>query len=141
MKIYLFIILGILAIIVAVAFYLSYAFKISWQGLKPVVQSPPENIAETINTTGMPLKLPAGFSISIFAEDLKAPRVIKFDPAGNLVASITSEGKVVVLPDKNNDGKADEGIKILSGLVRPHGLAFKCDKRICKLYVAETDKI
>ena len=130
-----------MAVVLVAVFYLSSVFKISWQGLKPAVTSPPENIAEVINTTGMPLKLPAGFSISIFAKDLIAPRVIKFDPAGNLVASITSEGKVVVLPDKNGDGRADSEITILSGLNKPHGLAFKCDGDVCKLYVAETDKI
>lgn len=112
-----------------------------WPGLKPALQNPPEDITQVINTTGMPLKIPAGFSISIFAKDLKAPRVIKFDPAGNLVVSITSEDKVVVLPDKNNDGKADEVMTLLSGLNKPHGLAFKCDGERCKLYIAETDKV
>ena len=141
MKKYLFIVLIVIAVVLVAVFYLSSVFKISWQGLKPAVTSPPENIAEVINTTGMPLKLPAGFSISIFAKDLIAPRVIKFDPAGNLVASITSEGKVVVLPDKNGDGRADSEITILSGLNKPHGLAFKCNGEACKFYVAETDKV
>lgn len=134
--IYCFLLIAAISFIAAGVFYFRF-----WPGLKPVLQSPPENIVEIINTTGMPLKLPAGFSISIFAEDLKAPRVMKFDPGGNLVASITSEGRVVVLPDKNNDGRTDETIILLSGLTRPHGLAFKCDGEKCKLYVAETDKV
>lgn len=92
------------------------------------------------NTTDFPLKLPDGFSISIFAKDLGAPRVLLRDPSGTLLASIPSQGRVVALPDKNDDGVADETITVLSALNRPHGLAARCTSR-CQLYVAETDQV
>lgn len=112
-----------------------------WQNLRgvgPAFKPSPEDISE--NATDLPLKLPSGFSISIFAKDLGAPRVMSYDPVGNLVVSIPSEGKVVALPDRNADGAADEVITVIDGLNRPHGLATRCTER-CEFYVAETDKV
>ena len=122
------------------------------RGAWPAFQQPPQDITKLIqpvqpngqssqNETGLPLKLPAGFSVSIFARNLKAPRVLARDPAGNILTSITSEGKVVALPDKNNDGIADETVTIADGLNRPHGLAFRCVENPCKLYIAESDEV
>jgi hypothetical protein len=34
--------------------------------------------------------------------------VIKEDPAGNLIVSLNKEGKIVSLPDLNQDGRADK---------------------------------
>ncbi|MBI4135154.1 hypothetical protein HY477_00235 [Candidatus Uhrbacteria bacterium] len=59
------------------------------RGIGPAVRTPKEDIAELLqipsespptrvgeNTTGMPLKLPPGFSIEIFAKDLPGARVL-----------------------------------------------------------------
>src|SRR3989344_5809637 len=54
------------------------------------------------------LMAPEGFVVSIFARDLKNPRVITFDPEGRMLVSEPAEGKVLVLEDKNKDGVADE---------------------------------
>ena len=85
-----------------------------------------------------PLTIPDGKRIGIFA-DLKgqAPRVLEFDTNGTLLVSLTSQGKVLALPDVNNDGQADKIVEVLTGLNRPHGLAFDGNN----LYVAETDKV
>ncbi|MBI2103512.1 PQQ-dependent sugar dehydrogenase [Candidatus Woesebacteria bacterium] len=85
-----------------------------------------------------PLKIPSGFRVGVFA-DLGSgkPRVLALDTNGVLFASITNEGKVVAMPDKNNDGKADEIISVLTDLNRPHGILFYQGY----LYVAETDKV
>ena len=124
-----------------------------WQNLRgvwPAVLPPTGNIAEVIdqsadNTTGLPLKLPSGFSISIFAKNLVNPRVMVFDPDSNLLVSITSEGKVVALPDKDVNGVADSVVTVAEGLNRPHGLAFRCEGNAavqkCFLYIAESDQI
>ena len=92
------------------------------------------------NTTNFPLTLPDGFSISIFAKGLGAPRVLLRDTGGTLLTSIPGDGRVVALPDKHNDGVADETITVLDGLNRPHGLATRCAQK-CQLYVAETDQV
>lgn len=87
---------------------------------------------------GYPLSLPSGFGIGVFA-DLKGslPRALAFDPYGVLFASIPAKGKVVALPDKAGDGNADEIVEVLTGLDKPHGLAFFADK----LFVAETNRV
>jgi glucose/arabinose dehydrogenase len=62
------------------------------------------------------------------------------DPNGTLITSITRNGKIVALPDKDQDGKADEVITLLEKLNNPHGLAFRC-KETCQLYIAETHEV
>ena len=88
----------------------------------------------------MPLKLPPGFAISIFAQNLPGARVLALDPNGNLLVSLTSQGRVVALPDKNGDGVADAVVTVLDGLNKPHGLAFGPGEKP-RLYVAETGRV
>jgi hypothetical protein len=59
------------------------------------------------------LKLPENFAIQIFAKGVNGARVIKEDPAGNLIVSLTKEGKIVSLPDLNQDGREDKVIIFL----------------------------
>jgi glucose/arabinose dehydrogenase len=81
------------------------------------------------------LKLPAGFKITLFATTQSA-RMFAWSPGGVLLVSDTDDGNVVALPDRNHDGKADEVVKVLTGLNQPHGMAFHEGK----LYVADTDQ-
>lgn len=137
-------------IAVGAAIYVVFTAPL-WRGLKPAILPPPQNIADIIqeqkkeapaeNKTGLPLKLPDGFSISIFAQGLGAPRVMAWGPDGRMLVSIPAEGKVVALRDANGDGIAEETETILSGLNHPHGLASRCDAAQCTLYVAESDKV
>src|SRR5205814_483693 len=76
--------------------------------------NPPQGSSPTF-----PLKLPKGFSISLFAQGLGDPRVLVFDPNGALVVSIPSQGKVIAF-------KAGETITVADNLNQPHGLAFNC---------------
>ncbi len=92
------------------------------------------------------IRLPDGFEIGIFADDLgkslnypgpnRAVRFMEFYK-DVLFASIPSAGVIVALPDKNKDGKADEVVKVIENLNRPHGIAFKDDY----MYVANEDSI
>lgn len=149
MKKNIFILLGI-----AIFGILLWAGNFYWRNLRgsgPAFRPPPADIAKiieesqkrerpSINTTGFPLKLPPGFSISIFAKELTAPRVMIWDSEKTMLVSITGEGKIVALPDKDGNGVADEVRNVVVGLKKPHGLAMKC-KMSCTLYVAETDKV
>lgn len=83
------------------------------------------------------LKAPAGFHISVFADDIDGARMLVWSPGGVLLVSESGEGKVVALPDSKNSGKAERTVDVLSGLNEPHGLAFYQGK----LYVAENDKV
>jgi len=116
----------------------------------PILPSPLSKIAPSAgstpsplpkNTTGMPLKIPDGFSISIFAKDLGGPRVLTFDPTGKILVSIPSQGKILRIYDADNDGFGETVNTVISGLNRPHGIAFNCAETPCKLYIAETDKV
>ena len=130
----------------------------TFRGIQPVISEPiklpqtppaePPAPGEPVNNNpdNLPLVLPKGFSIKVFARDLINPRVISIDPYGNLVASITSAGKVVALRDTNGDGRSDETVTVANGLNKPHGLAWQCSAALqvvadCKLYIAETNKL
>lgn len=70
------------------------------------------------------IKLPPGFSISVFAEVPNA-RSMTISPSGILFVGNRSEDKVYAITDENKDGKADKVYTIASGLHVPNGVAFK----------------
>lgn len=92
---------------------------------KPASTEPQSNIKVPGN---LPININSDPRISVFARDLGAPRDLEFSPGGALIVSIPSKGKIVALPD---------GKDILTGLNRPHGIAFFEGK----LFVAEEQKI
>lgn len=83
------------------------------------------------------IKLPPGFKIEIYADDLPGARSMARSPSGVLYVGTRSEGVVYALVDRNRDRKADETIIIARGLNSPNGVAFKDGS----LYVAEIDRI
>lgn len=105
--------------------------------LIPLIQKPP-----ALPPAGEPLpfSLPAGFTARLFADELPGVRVMVRDPRGTLLASLPGEGRVVALPDENGDGVADVVLDVISGLARPHGLAFVCAQE-CLLYIAEEEAV
>ena len=70
------------------------------------------------------IKLPPGFSISIYAEVPNA-RSMTLSESGVLYVGNRSEDKVYAVTDENNDGKADKVYVVASGLNSPNGVAFK----------------
>jgi len=82
------------------------------------------------------LKLPNGFSISIFAEVENARSLAK-TPSGTIFVSTRKEDKVYALQDTDKNGIADKKFIIASGLKTPNGVAF----RNGDLYVAEVSRI
>lgn len=93
------------------------------------------------------INLPDNFHIEIFASDLgtnifakpgpnNGPRLMEFYK-DILFVSLPNEGQVIALPDKNKDGKADEVIKVIEGLNKPHGIAFL----YTYMYVANEDSV
>ena len=130
----------ILATIIITVAALSY-FALKLKGTLPAILppasiTPPEDTkGQTVNESN--LNLPQGFSLRIFAKDLEGPRDLEVSPQGTILASIPSQGKVVALPDINNDHKADRQAIVISGLSRPHGLAFYKDK----LFIAEETRV
>ena len=83
------------------------------------------------------IKLPAGFQIEVFAENIDNARSMALSPNGTLFVGTREAGKVYAVLDSDNDHKADEIITIASGLQMPNGVAF----RDGALYVAEVSKV
>ncbi len=108
------------------------------RGVWPAVLPPISDITNLIpgspkpalNQTNLPLHIPDGFSISIYAKNLVNPRDLILDSKGVVLVSITSSGKVVAMVNGVNK-------TVVSGLNHPQGLAFSGGK----LYVAETDEV
>jgi glucose/arabinose dehydrogenase len=95
--------------------------------------------AITEASTKLPLdqiKLPAGFSISVFAEVDNA-RSLALSPGGTLFVGNKDEDKVFAVKDTNGDGVADKKWVVASGLNQPNGVAFKDGD----LYIAEISRI
>jgi glucose/arabinose dehydrogenase len=82
------------------------------------------------------IKLPPGFSISLYAE-VPGARSMTISPAGTLYVGTRETGKVYAVRDRDRDGRADEVVAIASGLNMPNGVAF----RDGALYVAEVSRI
>ena len=70
------------------------------------------------------IKLPAGFSISVYAEVPNA-RSMTLSPSGVLYVGNRSEDNVYAVTDENKDGKADKVYTVAKGLNTPNGVAFK----------------
>lgn len=83
------------------------------------------------------LTLPPGFKIEVFASGLDKPRFMATSPDGVLFVTLIGSGKVVALPDKDSDGRAEKTITYLKGLDSPHGIAFHDGY----LYVGETHQV
>jgi glucose/arabinose dehydrogenase len=133
----------LLFLFIILFFVLYFKLYPLYKGVKPGYL--PSKIKITSDDELKYLKLPENFAIQIFAKGVNGARVIKEDPAGNLIVSLTKEGKIVSLPDLNQDGRADKVIILLEGLQNPHGMEIKCldvrRPKNCKLYVAETEKL
>ncbi|RJP25647.1 MAG: sorbosone dehydrogenase family protein [Candidatus Abyssobacteria bacterium SURF_5] len=83
------------------------------------------------------IKLPAGFEIAVYANDIPGARSMTLGKNGTLFVGTRNEGKVYAVLDNDNDSKADEVITIAGGLNMPNGVAF----RDGSLYVAEINRI
>lgn len=82
------------------------------------------------------IKLPAGFRISIYADNVPGARSMALAPDGTLFVG-TRGDKVYALPNRDGGHKADAVMTLLKGLDTPNGVAF----RDGALYVAETSRI
>jgi glucose/arabinose dehydrogenase len=73
------------------------------------------------------LRLPAGFSIDVFADELENPRTLLVMENGDVYVAEREPGRVTLLRDTNGDGRADERRHVVTGLGEDlagvHGLA------------------
>jgi glucose/arabinose dehydrogenase len=83
------------------------------------------------------IKLPPGFSISIYATGVKNARQMSLGSNGTLFVGSRDAGNVYALVDRDKDNRADEVIKIATGLNMPSGITFRGGA----LYVAEISRV
>ncbi len=83
------------------------------------------------------LKVPAGFKVQVFKDNLANARSMVLSPSGILYVGTRTKGCVYALVDKDKDGKADEVFVIAQKLNMPNGVAF----RNGSLYVAEIHRV
>lgn len=97
------------------------------------------NIKDLTSTADLQLdklKLPAGFSIEVFAR-VKNARSMALGSDGTLFIGTRGHDKVYAVKDTDGDFKADEIYTIAEGLRNPNGVAFKDGT----LYIAEISKL
>ena len=82
------------------------------------------------------IKLPPGFSISVYAE-VEGARSMVISPSGTLFVGTQRAGKVYAVKDTDGDHVADKKWTIASGLNNPNGVAVKKGA----LYIAEISKV
>jgi glucose/arabinose dehydrogenase len=92
---------------------------------------------DSVPIAGHVLYFPSGFHVSIYRGGLNGPRFMALAPDSSVYVAETGAGDVIRLLDRNHDGVAESSAVVASGLLNPHGLAFRGDT----LYVAEEDGV
>jgi len=82
------------------------------------------------------LRLPPGFRISIFADNVPSARSLALGDKGVVYVG-SQDGNVYAVRDKDGDGMADERYVLAQQLYMPNGVAYKDGA----LYVAEVNRI
>src|SRR5215470_17944835 len=60
-------------------------------------------------------KVPAGFSVELYADNVPGARIMEFAPNGDLFVAQSAQNAVMVLRDTNKDGKPDERFTYAQG--------------------------
>lgn len=84
-----------------------------------------------------PIKVPSGFRVSVFAEGLDTPRLMAIGPDGVVYVAERGKNRVIALPDRDQDTRADRVVVVADGLQAPSSLAFQGPA----LLVGETNQI
>jgi glucose/arabinose dehydrogenase len=85
------------------------------------------------------LRVPPGFSIATYADDVPGARSLTLSPSGIVYVGTRDggDGSVYAVVDDDGDGTADRVVAIARGLNQPNGVAW----RDGSLYVAEPQRV
>ena len=86
------------------------------------------------------LRVPAGFTVNVYAENLERPRWLALTPSGDVLVTETRQNQIRLLRDTNGDGTADVNKIFASsqnGLNIPFGMAFAGDS----FFLGNTDAV
>ena len=91
---------------------------------------------------GAALRVPPGFRVDRFAEELTNPRIVRVAPNGDVFVAETAAGRVRVLRAAAGATRAERKEVFATGLDGPFGLAFyPPGPEPSWLYVAENDRV
>jgi glucose/arabinose dehydrogenase len=97
-------------------------------------------VENRIDAGSLPLdtiKLPPGFAITVYADNVPNARGMTLGQNGTLFVGSMGKGDVYAVIDKNGDQRADEVFTIARGLNMPVGVAY----RNGSLFVSAVDRI
>ena len=100
----------------------------------PSVANSPDRIPRPEGST---LRVPKGFSVNIFAENLSHARWMTVAANGDVFLAESSAGKITLLRDGDGDGRAELVTTFAKGFSEPHGLALARGY----LYIADTRRV
>lgn len=84
------------------------------------------------------IKVPEGFTFTVFARDLGRPRLLQMTASGDLIVSGHRGGNILLVKaDADGDGRSDGTAVLKDGLTQPHGLVLEGDR----LIVAEEHRV
>jgi glucose/arabinose dehydrogenase len=83
------------------------------------------------------LRLPPGFSIELYTDEVPNARSIALGPDGIVYVGTRDDSRIYAVLDQDGDRDVDQVITLLSGLDTPNGIAY----RDGDLYVAEPERI
>ncbi|BAZ70440.1 MAG: sorbosone dehydrogenase family protein [Pelatocladus maniniholoensis HA4357-MV3] len=86
------------------------------------------------------LRVPPGFTVNVFAQDLDAPRWLALTPNGDVLVTETRQNRIRLLRDTNGDGVADVKKTFATaknGLNRPFGMTFAANS----FFLGNTDAV
>ncbi|HET8936400.1 MAG TPA: sorbosone dehydrogenase family protein [Polyangiales bacterium] len=87
-------------------------------------------------------KVPAGFQVARFVTNLKAPRMLRTAPNGDIFVAESKSDRVRVLRDADGDGRAEQNEVFADGLKQPFGIAFyPPGDAPTHVYIANTDSV
>lgn len=116
------------------------AYKVNNKNASAQSKAPDSSVAAiSTASAALPLhkiKLPAGFTISVYAE-VPGARSMVMSPSGTLFVGTQRSGFVYAVKDVDGDQKGDKRWVVASGMNNPNGVAIKNGH----LYVAEISKV
>jgi glucose/arabinose dehydrogenase len=131
---------------ISIVCLLAGATVLAWSQFAKRIELPAPGATPSVNNrpqvvnrpAGAELTVPQGFKIEEVASGFEKPRFMILGPSGELLMSDSGDsGSVLVLQDKNKDGKYGDRKTLVDKLYRPFGLAFWKDY----LYIAETTSL
>jgi glucose/arabinose dehydrogenase len=91
--------------------------------------------------SGLTLRVPPGYGVSVVAAGLGGPRFMAFDDEDNLIVGAARQGTVYRFPFLAAEGQLGEPEVLLAGLQQPASVAFFTTDDIQYLYVGEVNQV